>query len=493
VIDPSDHQAAPSGLRATLILFAALLAALWTIALSWVALEHGQDLEDQTEDLRQLTSAVGGQTLGLFKVMEASVDALEYWLLHNSADSPWDDPGFTGLAKQLEGVSSGLLSFYVVDSSGGLYFLPNLGDSPKANVRDRDYFNHMGIPGARGLFIGKTVKSRITGRHVIPVAHPVEVPGGSVKAIICAIDVERIQSLNEAQRPKPGGTIALLRSDGIMLSRAPFMESLIGKDISQTPTYQENIARKPSGAYLTESTITDSVPKFVSFMHLDVFPLIVVVSASTEDALDDWKRDSFILLTLTFTASVMALLGLRKLLKVMRDNIRVREELRLLANTDELTGLLNRRALTLAARREFERSRRHARPLSVIMIDLDHFKSVNDTFGHATGDSVLRAMGEDIARCLRQEDIAGRMGGEEFCVVLPETALEEASAVAERLRGRFCRLTPLSDGTPIPCPTMSLGVAEIRRDDADFYSLLGRADMNLYTAKRLGRDRVHAG
>lgn len=156
------------------------------------------------------------------------------------------------------------------------------------------------------------------------------------------------------------------------------------------------------------------------------------------------------------------------------------------SGTDALTGLLNRRGLFRAFDAEAERARRYGHPLAVILFDLDHFKQINDRLGHAVGDRVLRTVGEEVRRCLRPADVLGRWGGEEFVVVLPETALSGAVEVAERLRYLVSGLR--SDAGPL---TASFGVAQYASAD-NLGELIRRADRALYEAKRAGRNRVVA-
>jgi len=158
---------------------------------------------------------------------------------------------------------------------------------------------------------------------------------------------------------------------------------------------------------------------------------------------------------------------------------------------DPLTGLGNRGATLAELQNRFDLSRRHGRPLAVIVCDLDHFKGVNDTYGHGAGDIVLAAFGERVRQNLRGTDLAGRIGGEEFLMILPETDMEGALLLAERLRSAIGDTSyPLADGTiQVTC---SLGVAERLPEDRDGGTLLGRADGALYQAKRRGRNLVVA-
>ncbi|WP_353512873.1 GGDEF domain-containing protein [Thermus sp. LT1-2-5] len=171
--------------------------------------------------------------------------------------------------------------------------------------------------------------------------------------------------------------------------------------------------------------------------------------------------------------------------------VRIKEgylEAQLDAYTDFLTGLRNRRYLELVLERELFRVQRYGRPLSLITLDLDGFKGVNDTFGHEAGDRVLKALAECLERHIRQSDRAVRLGGEEFAVLLPETELPQALALAERLR----QAVALLKVPPVPQLSASFGVAQAAPTDSPL-SLLKRADEALYRAKRKGKNRVEIG
>lgn len=160
-----------------------------------------------------------------------------------------------------------------------------------------------------------------------------------------------------------------------------------------------------------------------------------------------------------------------------------------LARTDSLTGLFNRRYVTEQLTRLCTSARRHHVPVAVLMIDIDHFKRLNDTFGHAAGDDAIRHVADRLAASLRTEDIAGRWGGEEFVIVLPHTAHDEAVAVAERLRAEVAGSPlPIGAGDDVVSLSVSIGVAERPGDVPE--ALVHRADLALYAAKRAGRNRV---
>lgn len=165
-------------------------------------------------------------------------------------------------------------------------------------------------------------------------------------------------------------------------------------------------------------------------------------------------------------------------------------ELQRLATTDELTSAATRRYFLDLAGQELRRARRFSHPLSVLVFDIDHFKPVNDQFGHAAGDTVLRAVSASVRRVLREVDTFGRIGGEEFAVVLPETEASNAIQAAERLRRAVGGTAHGVEG--LGAVTVSVGVAELMDGDQGLEDLMDRADNALYRAKRQGRNRVES-
>jgi diguanylate cyclase (GGDEF)-like protein len=171
------------------------------------------------------------------------------------------------------------------------------------------------------------------------------------------------------------------------------------------------------------------------------------------------------------------------------ENARLHERVQRQATTDELTGLVNRRRFLEALETELERAKFFETPLSLVLADLDDFKRVNDAHGHLAGDDALRTFGELLEAHLRKVDVAGRLGGEEFAVLLPETDLEEATLVADRMRGALSEAPlRLSVGVRISL-TASFGIAELAPGQSA-QQLVSRADAALYSAKAAGKNRV---
>ena len=184
--------------------------------------------------------------------------------------------------------------------------------------------------------------------------------------------------------------------------------------------------------------------------------------------------------------SVLATIAVRRAVVAERS---VRRELRKLAMFDELTGLANRREFFAGLEREIAAATRTGRPLAVAMLDIDHFKCVNDSWGHAAGDAVIRRVAEIAMETMRGHDLVGRLGGEEFAIVMPGASAQDAIAAGERLRRRIARERVQCDGELVVSVTASTGIARFLGGESA-EQLLARADEALYDAKNAGRDRV---
>ena len=174
------------------------------------------------------------------------------------------------------------------------------------------------------------------------------------------------------------------------------------------------------------------------------------------------------------------------------DRKETEKHLQRLATTDELTGLLNRRRFMELAEQEFIRANRYRSPMSLIMFDVDRFKAINDNFGHDGGDEILRALAREATAMLREVDILGRIGGEEFTIILPQTALKGALQLAERLRQKIEQNIVKLPGGNSTKATISLGVAELCESMSSLDALIKAADIALYQAKENGRNQVVA-
>ncbi|MES2564860.1 MAG: diguanylate cyclase, partial [Pseudomonadota bacterium] len=275
-------------------------------------------------------------------------------------------------------------------------------------------------------------------------------------------------------RLKPAGTVTLIHDRGIVLSHTPPDATLLGK-------------RVPTSA--PEGLVADGVERLVSYDRLARYPVNVLVTESVLEVLAPYFHRR----NVTFTVSVGVTVGLLLLAFFLQRFVRgfnaAQQALERAATIDSLTGIMTRRNFLEVGAREFSRAHRYGRPAVVIALDIDHFKNVNDTYGHAKGDAVLRECCAAWMTVLREQDFLGRIGGEEFSAILPETGIEGAARVADRLRELTGKLRFAGDETEFGV-TVSIGMATVTSNDEDLAQVMERADKALYLAKRHGRNRV---
>jgi diguanylate cyclase (GGDEF)-like protein len=249
----------------------------------------------------------------------------------------------------------------------------------------------------------------------------------------------------------------------------------------RTPLLIKDIQTDPSIRY------DGHIPEVRAIQSAIVVPMILNDQVIGAISLDSHTRAAFteddLRLLVSFAATTTAAIR----------NSQLHMEMQRLAITDPLTNLYNRRGIYELGRREIERSRRFGRPLTAIMFDLDNFKQVNDRYGHNIGDQVLRTVADRVTRNVREVDILGRLGGDEFIIILSETDLFTASSMAERLRKIIADTPAIVEGGVSISITISMGLAKATTGTPDLTSLIHDADRALYLAKQNGRNQVQIG
>ncbi|MGH2726142.1 MAG: GGDEF domain-containing protein, partial [Actinomycetota bacterium] len=218
------------------------------------------------------------------------------------------------------------------------------------------------------------------------------------------------------------------------------------------------------------------------------YPYVAIFASFLLLAIVGWNQAVYPIGGLMIGSLIVTTLVVARQITTLKENLRLLHELHALASTDSLTGLGSRRHFYEMAEREFYLSRRSGHPLAAMMIDIDHFKTINDTFGHAAGDAVLQGVARQCMESLRAGDLIGRYGGDEIAIVLPNSTLDAAMATAGRIREKEVAMeTPAG---PVRA-TLSIGVSagDVCSDLAE---LLARADLALYEAKQAGRNTTRA-
>ena len=221
-------------------------------------------------------------------------------------------------------------------------------------------------------------------------------------------------------------------------------------------------------------------------------PVLMITAAEQESVMTDAMEagaSDYLQKPITPVPLLARTRNLLKLRRRTQELIAVNRQLEAMAMTDPLTGLANRRHFLDRAATELQRAQRFGHAMAVLMVDADHFKQVNDTYGHDAGDRVLCALASLLEANARRLDIIGRLGGEEFAVASLETDADSAMALAERIRGAIAE-TAIDIGNAVLSITVSIGLTGLQPADASVDDLLKRADAALYGAKRAGRNRV---
>lgn len=471
------------------LVVAVLIAALWALIIFVAAIQKQRLLEGSQKELAQLNSAVAQHAASLFRDADATLRVIDRWLQANPGIDPRTDARFVALIEDLRRTSKHMIDPRLVSADGKLFHIPAPDPGAAADVRDSEYYKTARAGARRELHIGNPDMYRATPG--IPIAWRLESPVSGIEVTVASIELARLTRLHEATRIKPDGGIVLIRADGIVLSRTPYDPALVGKNMRDTPGFRNEYGVKPRGFFLSDGVATDGVPRMVSYERLEDYPVVVAVSRGVEDVLTVFNLRRALAFALAGALTLLALVLTWEIHRSQRALRLAQHKLEHLEATDSLTGTMSRRAFLEAAAREFSRAQRYARPAAVLMLDIDRFKQVNDTIGHARGDRVLRDCTAAWAAVLREQDLLGRIGGEEFCAVLPETPPEAAKQAAERLREAIARLEFRSASGRFPV-TVSIGVAHVLPDDADIGKTMERADQALYRAKANGRDRIES-
>lgn len=370
------------------------------------------------------------------------------------------------------------------------------------NFADRDYFLAHIVNRDTGMFISRPFKLRCdcedsedsedSDEWRISFSRRVSSPTGEFLGVaVASMRLNYFDQLFNSLNIGTGSTLNIINDDGILLAQKPFMENdSIGKSFANRPNVMR-VLREGNGSFSSISSI-DHQRRLYTFSRVGNLPLTVIVALSGNDVFATWERTAIVI----SGATGVLCIGLLWLTWLLSRELRLRhnaeQELEQLAATDALTGVANRRTLDHTLRHEWFRAQRTGKPLSLLMIDADHFKAFNDQHGHQAGDDALRALAKVISENVRRPaDLVARYGGEEFSVILAETDCAGAQQIAEHIRVAVEQL-PFLAGIESPI-TVSIGISTwTTTTDTSLEQLLFAADKALYLAKESGRNRVIA-
>lgn len=381
----------------------------------------------------------------------------------------------------------------ILDRNGNILEQSGAAQPRQINLADRDYFKAQ-VKGPAGNYVSAPFRSRLRENDPsIALSRRISSPDGAFEGVVAAaLRVAFFQSLLDTVNLGRESAIAITRTDGTIILRSPSTDGKgnTGLNIAGSPVFQRMIA-KP-GEQFSQRSRLDGIDRYYLHTLIGEFPLLLSVGISPAAAMADWTESALISSALTSGMCVLLIVLFRALRLALVRSQEVEEQLEILAVTDELTGLPNRRAFDLALASELRRAARDHTSLAVLMVDVDHFKRVNDRFGHGVGDVVLARIAKEISRSIRRPgDFAARYGGEEFTVILPATEAGGASFIAERMRLAIASMDPCPIEPGLGKVTVSIGIATGSVPASSLGAeLLTRADRALYEAKGAGRNRV---
>ena len=385
----------------------------------------------------------------------------------------------------------------VLDRYGSLLETSDVGASAAGSYADREEFRAHAADPTLGLFISKPFRDGLDGPWSLAFSRRLNDPDGSFAGIVTGtLRLSYMQDAYGRMQLGKDAVMTLYNIDGTLLAREPRADPKLGTVVLNAET-MDRVKRGKTGPDDTfESTSPiDGVTRVVGLRRVGALPLVQFAAEANEDVYAAfWTRAAEIGILLAALSTGIALL-----LVIAKREIdhRMAAEARLqdLATTDDLTGLMNRRAFKTALDRERRTGDGREGSVGLLMIDVDHFKSYNDTYGHGAGDVALCRIAEAIASAAhRHGGIASRYGGEEFAVVLPAPEGAQAAKAAEDIRKAIIDLREPHAGSAFKIVTITVGASSIALGDPrPNAALLKAADQELYRAKALGRNRSCTG
>ena len=457
-------------------------------------------LADSRADARRAAEAAEGNlTTALARDLDRNVELLD--LSIQAARDAWSDPRIRALDPELRqlvvfdhsATASFIDAILVVDRTGAVVADSHSATPPTREFREADFFKAQAARDV-GLYIGRPMHVPGKPDWHVAFSRRITADDGSFGGV--AVGFLNLGYLTETYQHLPlgpGGVLLLLNADGTLLVREPELRGAIGRSLKGNPVFDRMIG-PDTGAFEGVSSL-DGQSRLFAFRRVGILPLIQAVAATTDAVYAGWRIKATVLgaVMAALCSGILALLfGLKG---ELQHRVAAERALDVLASTDPLTGLANRRRFFERAAARCDAAARDGVPLSVLMIDADHFKSFNDLYGHVARDRVLVALARAIEGEMRVGvDVAARYGGEEFIVLLPGLGRREAFAVAEAIRGAVARMAEPHERATAGIVTVSTGLASAEAGTPpDLRILVEAADAELYRSKRDGRNRSSGG
>ena len=455
---------------------------------------HDSDYEQARGVATNLVSSIAGQVdrnIELYDLsLQAVVDGIKL-------------PEINTISRELRQVvlfdraatAKDLGSILVLDQTGKVIVDSRTLDVQEKNYADRDFFQVHFNNSHFGLFISRPWVTD-AGDYLVSFSRRITGADGLFAGVVVgSMRLSYFDGLFKAVKLDEKDAMTLINTDGTILMRAPLDINVIGRNIGSAPFF----GRLPNARFgsFEATSVVDGIERLFVYHRIGPHPLLMIMGLSNDKILADWRQTAWLVGALLLTLCAITMLLGTSLVNALKRRYVAENKLAVLAATDSLTGLANRRRFDEVFEAEWRRARRLQSSISLLMIDADNFKLYNDTHGHQAGDKALLLIADCIKSGTRRAaDLGARYGGEEFAVVLPGHTASAAMQVAEEIRENVMTLRSLQKAqhSIIPIiPTVSIGIASVIPPmGMSTEDLIEFADKALYEAKKQGRNRAIA-
>ncbi len=455
----------------------------WSAGISLIKVEYDHIIVSERENLRLICRTTAGIAARELDEIKLYLQELAAWLHYNDDADLRNNPELASLVSNFVKHKNGTINIKIVTNDGGMYYLPLTSREPLSDVSDREYFRAQQRLEAKGFFVASPVKSRVNGSWILPVSLPLEENRQGYSVLYAAVNLHLLDDLfTTIISGSQSAKITVIRDDGIILAKVPFDEIVLGSNIPDELFDLFN--RKESGSAVIRDRFLRKGRRVLMYESVPGYPLKITVDMDYTVILSKWLFRSISRIIVHILSTALIIYLIKRFLNLLHELEGTQLQLEKLARYDGLTGLMNRKFFFERFNEEIERSSRYKSKMVLLAIDIDHFKKINDTYGHPEGDRVLSALGRIFKENIRSTDFAGRVGGEEFAIILSETSIKDGKYTAERIRNAAHSIE-----LPGWVLTISIGMAGIQENDTA-ETIYSRADSALYSAKDGGRDCV---
>ncbi|WP_434581268.1 diguanylate cyclase [Pseudomonas sp. Z5-35] len=498
---PISARLTPKALSLSLIGFILLVCFSLTLATAWQMVKSSGERVDAAKiTVSNIVLAAEQQARDTMLQADNTLRDLAERVAHDGIGPDQQERLAKLMARQVSDIE-GIQGLFIFDAQGNWMANSFSEGLQTKNNSDRAYFIYHREHDDQSIHVGSIVESRTTGDMVIPISRRIETANGAFAGVALAtVPVSYFQSFFKRVDVDDEGVIFLALDNGELLARRPTVAALMTTNLSKGEIFSRYLPQSDSGTAILKSVV-DGVERIYAYRRLAGLPIVAAAGVSYEHVFAPWWSYVYqstalvgsIILALAFLGSLLYR-QIQQLLVAERELKVIRRELEVIAHTDGLTSLANRRSFDLAMDKEWKRATRNQTSLALILLDIDLFKQYNDHYGHLSGDDCLVHVANLIAANVnRPGDIAARYGGEEFVVLLPDTELAGAVMVAENIRLSLLSAKIQHSASPFGIVTISSGViSTCKAGDENYKNFLLKADRLLYAAKSKGRNRIES-